>query len=511
MRTFPHIFRAPDGGGAPTIDLSGPEGVRQAIHTLVKSANAAGKTTEEHQRVLDDVVGRLEAVERAKINPQPTDERIKDFSRFKAADGRFNLAGYTKEGGRVTKTTTFAGESFEAPVDGLFDSVPADNWQQDLQILAVEHKVARLLGAPGTKSAAKLLAHMQRAPLEIRSDVEKSVSEAIRRTKAMADVSGAGGEWVPDIHIGEIYRDFEVTGSVAAQFNDVPMAGANLIMPKLTVGARPYRAGVASSNDPAQYRASQVTTDGATITAEKFAVHVKVDDALAEDSIPAVLPIIMQEVVAAQTDGFDDSILNGDTAGSDTDVTGSWNTRLRWGSDNAGEADHRRAFIGLRQLARDRGAATDMGSNQTVAKIMEVLIGGMGENAASNLCIFVSPEVAYQKIFTDSNVLTVDKFGPNATILRGQIASIAGVPVIMTRWLTADLASTGLYTGSGAKSGVVVADRNAFRRYSRRQLLIESGKDIGRGQYSMVATARRTFQTLSASTRKVATFGYNWL
>lgn len=504
MRCQPMFLRAPDGGGAP-VEIKTLGDVKSVVAEMRAAAEKANAGSEAAVKGLNDLAARFDELSRDARTPHFTEERVKDFSRFIRPDGTAALVGYKADGTRRTVTKTFAGVQVEVPVQGLLDSIPADEWHADLQQLAMSHKIGTFLGADMEKSQARILAHMDRAPSTIKAALEGGVK------KAMADVTGQGGDWVPDIVASDYFRDFEVTGVVAAQFAEVNMPSPDYVQPKLTVGARPYLAGANGTDDPAQYTASNITTDKQTISARKFAVLVKAEDDIVDDSIIPMLPTIMQEIAAAQADGYDDAIINGDTATSSVDAFGTWNTRGRWGSANAGSADHRKAFIGLRALAYDRAATVDQGSGQTVAKILEELVGGMGENAASNLVMFVSPEVFFRKIMVDTNVLTVDKFGSNATILRGQVAAVGGVPIIMTRWVSADLAATGLYTGSGSKSGVVVADRAAFRRYTRRQLMIESGKDSARGQYSMVATTRRTFATLAATSRKVSMFGFNWL
>ena len=505
MRRF-QLHYSPDGGGAPAdISIKSAADVRSAIGAAVKRVSELGDRTDGLEKLISDTADAVERLSADTKRVQFNDARNKDYGRFFAPDGSVGLVGHTQEGGAVVKSIDFAGVKVDVPVEGLFDSVPADEWQADLQKMALAHKIGGYLGADKRKSAAKILAHMAKAPSVLRAAAEGAVK------KAMADVTGQGGDWVPDILASTVFRDFEVSGIVAGQFQTIDMPSPDYIVPKLTVGARPFIAGATGTDDPAQFTASQLTTDKQTVSALKFAVLVKAEDNIAEDSIVPMLPMIMQELAAAQADGFDDAIINGDNTDTSSDARGSWNARLRWGTANAGSADHRRGFVGLRHLAFDRSGAVDQGSGQTVTKILEELVGGMGENAASNLVMFVSPEVFFKKIMTDDKVMTVDKFGPNASILRGQVAAVGGVPIVMTRWLTADLAATGLYTGSGAKSGVVVADRSAFRIYSRRALMIESAKDITRGQYNMVATSRRTFTTLSASSRKVSMFGYNWL
>ena len=46
---------------------------------------------------------------------------------------------------------------------------------------------------------------------------------------------------------------------------------------------------------------------------------------------------------------------------------------------------------------------------------------------------------SYMVLMSDSNLLTVDKFGPNATLLNGQIGSLYGVPVIVSEHVRENL------------------------------------------------------------------------
>lgn len=427
-----------------------------------------------------------------------------DLRRFIGQDGAVVL----KSG---VQNVNFAGRTLQVEVDGIFSGAPVDEWQAELHRLHTgRHFVGILLGNGNRKAAtpildAKLLAHAAKAPAYIRGPLEKAIN------KAMSDTAGSGGDWIPDRWDTALYEEFYAPAGIDSMFETRNIDGPT-VLPAITDNIRPYLKGKVSTNNPSQYTASTPTTSSTTIDSAGMAARVLVDDSAAEDSMVPMLPEIMRRLARSLRDGYEDCMVNGDTAATHQDTLAGWNIRGRWGSDNlGGSSDHRRAFLGFRALAYDRSLTVDQGSGQTIAKVMEELLGGLGERGGFDAVLLVSPEVFFKKMLTDTNVLTVDKLGPAATLLRGQLAQIAGVPVVLTRWLSADLAATGLYTGSGAKSGVLALSRSEFAHYERRAAMVEVDKDITIGAHNLVATVRRSMRTLSGSSSQVARYGFNWL
>jgi hypothetical protein len=77
--------------------------------------------------------------------------------------------------------------------------------------------------------------------------------------------------------------------------------------------------------------------------------------------------------------------------------------------------------------------------------------------------------------------------------------------------LTADLASTGLFTGSGATSGVLAIDRSAYELRVRKAAMLETQQDIRNNTQTVVASWRGLFRKRGLSSVKTAAFSYNWL
>lgn len=407
----------------------------------------------------------------------------------------------------VTQTArvTWAGRQWDVTMPGLFDSPPVSPWHADIQRIVGARNVYRM--ATGAKASPKLDAEL--VSILARAPTVGGLRDAIER--AWSDSAGAGAEWVPDNFVPALYEEFFVPNLVAALFPTTDIAGT-VIAPKLSRGLRPYLKGRVTSDSPAQYTASTGESSQVTIDPAGFSARTIIDDALVEDAAIPLLPLMMQSIGRALADGYEDCVINGDTAATHQDAIASWNIRGRWGASGlGGAADHRRGFAGLRAIAYDRSCTVDLSAAQTAAGVMGSVIGAMGERAASDLVIITSPEVMFQRLVVDTQVMTIDKLGAAATLLTGQVASIAGHPVVMSRWVSADLAATGLYTGSGAYSGLLAVDRSAFGNYQRRGAVVEMSRDITIGAYNVVGTLRRTFRTVSGDTEKAAFYAYKML
>ncbi len=484
----------------PATVTDGPS-LQRFVGATIGAFKEVGDDLAAQRTAADDLSKKLQAAAEnaaAKPPPRAIEGSEADLGRrYVGEDGKLRLMA-------ERRTFKFAGKQFEAEMPGLLDdTVDTCAWQKDLRRALTIRNLARLaMKRPSTPDMdAKVAFIANRAPAAIREKVEK----------AFYDYTNVGGEWIPDQFVPDLYEEFQVPRGLASLFETIPMERETMIRPKLTTGVRPYIKSEITSDDPAAYTASTPVTDSGTITVGGLAARVVVDDAAAEDSAVAVIPTLSRLVTGALVDGYEDAIVNGDTAGTHEDAVSSWNVRSRWGTTGlGGAADHRRAFLGLRALAYDRSLTADGSAAQTSAGLAAV-IGAMGERAASDLILVVSPEVMFTKLMADSYVVTVDKFGPAATILTGQLAALFGHPIIMSRFVSADLATTGLYTGTGSYSGVLVCDRSAFANYQRRAAIVEIDKEIKSGHIEIVATMRRIFYTLSGATEKVVAWNFKWL
>lgn len=469
------------------IDLSSTEAAKQTIHSIVERQRNLSTSHEQ----LDEKVADLKAAvatlnEKAAFSPSPVSGSENELKAFVGPNGRVRAVGEsTLEDGWLP---------------GLLDSEPVCRWQADLQHAVEVRNIVRFARkggrSPVADQAVKRL--LERAP------------DTIRR--AFADASGSGAEWIPDLMLPTVERDLPLQRRVASLFQSMPMSKKDMLLPFLSVGLRPYLKGQVTGDDPAQYGSSSLTTAQRTISSVGFSVRVQIDEDAAEDSIIDAYPLIRQELITAIVDGEEDAIVNGDTGThQDTGLSG-WDIRSRWGTTGLGSAaDHRRAWIGLRARAADVSCTTDGSGAETYAGFMAGRAAlDSPHGVAGDLVCVTSPEYYLLKMVNFSEVLTVDKMGPSAFILSGQLASLGGVPIVLSEFVDKQYNASGVYDDTTkTKTGFLMFNRQRFKIGSRRGTSVELDKDITRGIVNQVATVREVFFTVDSATKKNVHWNYN--
>ena len=387
--------------------------------------------------------------------------------------------------------------------EGLLDAeTPANDWHAKLIEINTERNMARLLMRDGftPKLDAKLQKHLNQAPRNIKAGIEK----------AAYDAAGVGGDWVPDQFSAQLFEAYTTPRTVRSLFAETPMDRNVLLVPRLDRGGRPYLKGQVTSDNPANYTASTIATSQKQITASGLATRYVIDDALAEDSAIALIPTLQRQIAEDLASAVEDAIINGDTGASHQDDIANWNIRDRWGSSGlGGSADHRRAWIGLRRAAFARTSTHDC-SSFSITELLTTL-AKLGELSSSNKVIITSPEAVVANFFKLTEVQTLDKFGPAAVILPGggQIANIMGMPIVMSRFMGADMNNSGLFDNvTKDKTGMLIVSRDSWQMFGRRGVVVEQDKDITAGAINLVATERVTFNTLDADATKNVAYGF---
>jgi|6_EtaG_2_1085325.scaffolds.fasta_scaffold00442_10 hypothetical protein len=477
------------------LDLSTPERATKALHDLhaeqkrLKDANRdLNENIDKKASALKEIQQRMSEMESAKGGNRAVSSNS-SLNKYMRQDGTIRARGET--------STTMAYQP------GLLDDAPVCDWQQDLQNAVDDYNMVRSMSKSGRapKSHARVQEIMSKAPGEVQ--------------RIFADASGVGAEWIPDVMLPRLERDLVMNRRVASLFQTIPMQNKNEILPFLSTGFRPYIKAAASGDDPAQYTSSSMTTAQRTITATGFAVRSQVDEDAAEDSIVNALPLIRSELVSALVDGEEDAIINGCTGTHADTALASWDARSRWGTSGLGSSsDHRRAWMGLRHRALSASYANNS-TDRSAAFTVDHLIADLAKLAsphgvAGDCVIICSPEVYLSDLLPMDDVLTMDKFGPTAPIVNGQLAQVIGLPIVMSEFLTSDLQTSGKFTtAGGATSSMLIVNTARYKIGSLRGAGVEVAKDITRGVHEMVSTVRSTFYTLDEDDKKNLHLAFN--
>mgnify|MGYP000063486669 CR=1 FL=1 len=377
-------------------------------------------------------------------------------------------------------------------------------WQKKLQDLINDRNLCLIktggkLHGRTHISDARIRKHLDSAPAFF-----KNAAGFADMVKSFADSAGVGAEWIIDIGLPTVYRDERLVGDVAGLFQVYQMAAQTELVPFMTTGLRAYKHVAGTTDDPAQFTSSSAVTAQRTMSSTGFVVRTQLDADAAEDAILAMAPFLNNEIVLTLRYAEEDCLINGDTAATHQDTIATWDPRSSWGSSGlGGSADHRRTYIGLRARAFDVSNTTDGSSTETFAGLMgwrASLKAPLG--VGQNIVHITSPEWYLLKVLTMTELKTVDVYGDGAANRTGNIPGIAGARLVLSDFVTADQAATGLYTGSSSYTGLITCNVSRFMVTQRAGNQLEMEKDITRGVFNLVGRNRRGFFTQDASSTK---------
>lgn len=276
------------------------------------------------------------------------------------------------------------------------------------------------------------------------------------KLKAAFDLT-ADAEWVPTAVSSRYFEEFELDRLVERQFRSENMPTS------------PYDLPVQDTVTKARIQAENATiadvkfdTSKITMTATKLAEFAILSTEIDEDSAPNILSAARDNVMQSQERAVEDSILNGDdTATMDSDIGGA--------------TDNRRAWKGLRKLAVDNsgnGSTVDFLNAAITLALWRDMRTAMGKYGIKpmDLRLFVSSKT-YNQLLAISEVTTVEKYGNAATIIKGELGRIDGVPIIISEHQRDDLNATGVHDGvTTDRSVIMLANRTRFFKGQRRAI-----------------------------------------
>jgi len=303
------------------------------------------------------------------------------------------------------------------------------------------------------------------------------------------DTSAEGTEWIPTGIGASLHERVRASGKVAALFPRINLPTNPWKWPLEGADATAYRVAEPTSDTATKVTVSTPGTGAATFDAEIFGGRVLFSKSLEADSALAILPFVQTKLIRAFVDAEEKAILDGDTDGThqDSDVGSS-------------TTDARTAWDGLRKRGLANSAAS-AGSALTVA-LLAARRADMDQYGINPMDMaFIIPMSSYYALLSDTNVLTVDKFGPQATILNGQLASVYGVPIIVSEHIRSDLNASGVYDGiTTTKTAAYAVSRTEWVMGQRSPLALEVDDSIYRETYQRVVVGfmREDFANVNA-------------
>jgi hypothetical protein len=264
-------------------------------------------------------------------------------------------------------------------------------------------------------------------------------------------------------------------------------------------GATTWRKGTANTATTA----TDVATAKSTLTSTEQITEVNWSYDLDEDAVIAVLPTLRAELSRSGADQMDAFVLNADATNA-----GTGNINL----DDADPADDSYYLSagqdGIRHLYIVDNTAQSTDINAALSDTnLRAGIARLGKYAAdvSRLVMVTDPETYVNNMLGLTNVVTVDKFGPQATVLTGQLSAYGGIPIVVSSQM-AEAEDDGKVSTTPANNDegqIAIFHRDMWKVGFRRQLLIEIDRLIQKRQMVMVVSFR--IAVAARGTRSTAT------
>ena len=325
------------------------------------------------------------------------------------------------------------------------------------------------------------------------SELRGIVSKALTATGA-----GTGDEYVPTGMAASLWNDFFIQSRVASQFDTVQMPTDPWDWP-LGWGDGTWRKGTQNTattvSDPA--------TAKCTMTATEQVLDYNFSYSLDEDSVVAVMPSLRAQIARDGAEQVDRFVMNADSTNT---ATGNINL------DDADPDDDSYYLSagqdGLRHLVivDNTGQSTDISAALDDTKL-RAGIGRLGKYATdlNRLVLFCNPKTYVLSMLGLTNVATYDKFGPQATVISGNLLNYAGIPVIPTSSiaLAEDDGKVSNTANNNDEGTVLIAHRDMWKVGFRRNLMLEMFRDVQKRSVILVASFR--IAVAARGTRSTAT------
>jgi len=317
-----------------------------------------------------------------------------------------------------------------------------------------------------------------------------------RISKALdSHIEGAGAEWRPTVMSADFIENMHSKYEFAQLFDHLPIKSGTgkLELPGGEGNIVFYRRSASSDNDIAAVTASDPSTYNVIFNPEELSGRVQYDQSMYEDSPVTFLEWLREQAIIAASKTVDVVCMNGDT---------NWNNPMDSNLNNS--ADARTCWDGVRKLTIDDAKidCSDTISLETFRQLWVAMETEEYDYSNPKQLALVVNRVGWLRYLVIAELLTREKFGANASILTGEIPDIFKVPPVETAAVPRNLNASGVYDGSTTNYTIAqLVNHRSYAFGDKREITVESTKNIKTGRYDLVITLRLDFQQLYPTTQ----------
>lgn len=307
--------------------------------------------------------------------------------------------------------------------------------------------------------------------------------------------SGYGSQLIGAQYVGELWDAPRRLGRVFPLIETFEMTDPTAYLPVEADLPEMLFVAESTANNSSNYSTVKTGSNRVTVTAKKFVIHQMWSGEMEEDSIIPFIPFLRRQLAKAIAHYADSAVLNGDTTNA-----GTGNINL----DDADPADtkHYLAFDGIRHagLVDNTGNSADLAGpislsalNAARGRMVDsTYLMDWGHPTDANDLVYLADPATADKMALLDEVLTVDKYGPKATVLNGELMRVLGHPVVSTIAMSKTEADGKVSTtgSNNTKGQIVTFNRRGFVAGWRRRVQLETERLPASDQTRLVASLR---------------------
>jgi HK97 family phage major capsid protein len=310
--------------------------------------------------------------------------------------------------------------------------------------------------------------------------------------------SGYGSQLIGAQYVGELWEAARRDSRVFNLINSFEMTDPTAYLPVEVDFPEMLYVSENTANNSSDYTTVKTGSQRVSVSASKFLFHQMWSGEMEEDSIIPFIPFLRRQLGLGVAHYSDSLVLNGDTTNA---ATGNINL------DDADPADtkHYLAFDGIRHaaLVDNTGNAVDAAGAVTYSQLTglrskmidSTRFVDWGHPTNPDDLVYISDPETADKIAMLDEVLTVDKYGQNATILNGEVSRIGRHPHIAAMAMSKTEADGKVSTtaNNNTKGQVAAFNRRGFVVGWRRRVMVETERLPARDQTRIVLSMRLGF------------------
>lgn len=269
--------------------------------------------------------------------------------------------------------------------------------------------------------------------------------------------SSTGATMLPTETADEIIGIVYERNFMRSLFPAFPMSRRIVKIPKLTGSVDFHQQSLSSTESGTAAGESRHATDEIELELKTMIANIPIGNYLVAYGVEGLLQVLRDDIASRLAYNEQNLLINGDTTTTTAyadNINGAYNASTNPTGVNATNNDYLLLFDGLRHKAT--ATAVSVSGTFALSHLRQAISNlGVYADNREDLALIVPRNLEVQLLGL-TELQTVDKYGPQATVLSGEIGRIYGIRVFGTGAIASNLNYAGVYDGVTATQTVAI-------------------------------------------------------